>query len=484
MPDPSTLFRAIPSTDKSLDALARALGGRQDEDAKAILDAPHALLREAVSAYWDNMRLRVRKGLVTDPAFLSLETRLSHLIRHVARYIAPRLQKVINATGVVIHTNSGRSTLAPEARQALELAASNYTNLELDTQTGGRGSRNSLLTHLLRTLTGAEDALVVNNNAAAVLLVMDTFCKGREAVISRGELVEIGGSFRIPDVMSATGVHLREVGTTNRTHLKDYAAAIGEETAAIVRVHTSNFRVIGFHKAVGTEELANLAHEHGLILVNDLGSGSLTDFVAAGLPGEPTVQEAVAKGSDLVLFSGDKLLGGPQAGLIVGKNDLVARLRQNPLLRALRCDKLCYAALEATLRLYLDPERARKTVPTVARILASKDEIGARAQRLAELLREHAGDACEVSLVDGNSRCGGGAFPEYPLPTVLCAIHPKEGTPEDMRKRFLRMRPILIGRIEDNAFQLDARTLEDEDFATITHLVERALRDPHKDIAG
>ena len=183
MPDPSTLFRAIPSTDKSLDALARALDGRQDEDAKAILDAPHALLREAVSAYWDNMRLRVRKGLVTDPVFLSLETRLCHLIRHVARYIAPRLQKVINATGVVIHTNSGRSTLAPEARQALELAASNYTNLELDTQTGGRGSRNSLLTHLLRTLTGAEDALVVNNNAAAVLLVMDTFCKGREVLL-------------------------------------------------------------------------------------------------------------------------------------------------------------------------------------------------------------------------------------------------------------------------------------------------------------
>ncbi len=480
MPDPSSLFRAIPSTDKSLEALRKALSMRQDELSRAILKAPHALVREAVCAYWDAMRLRVREGRVKDPAFLSLEARLSHLIRFVGKYASPRLQKVINATGVVIHTNTGRSVLAPEAREALQLAAANYTNLELDSATGGRGSRNSLLAPLLRTLTGAEDGLVVNNNAAAVLLVMDTFCKGREAVISRGELVEIGGSFRIPDVMSATGVHLREVGTTNRTHLKDYAAAIGENTSALVRVHTSNFRVIGFHKAVDTEELARLAHEHGLILINDLGSGSLTDFVAAGLPGEPTVQQAVAMGSDLVLFSGDKLLGGPQAGLIVGRADLVARLRQNPLLRALRCDKLAYAALEATLRLYLDPERARQGVPTVARILARRDEIEPRARLLAQLVQDHAGEACMISLMEGSSRCGGGAFPEYPLPTILCAVHPKETTPEDMRRRLLGLRPILIGRIEDNAFCLDPRTLEDEDFPLVASLVARALRDPHK----
>ena len=469
------LFRAIPSTDKSLEALRTALEDREDEEALAILTAPHILLREAVCAFWEGMRTRIRAGRVQSADELSLATCLPKLVHSVARATSPALHRVINASGVVIHTNTGRSVLAREAAAALQLAASGYTTLELDTATGGRGSRNALLSPLLRMLTGAEDALVVNNNAAGVLLVMDTFCRGREAIISRGELVEIGGSFRIPDVMRATGVILKEVGTTNRTHAEDYEAAICEETAAIVRVHTSNFRIVGFHKAVETSELACIAHQKGLLLINDLGSGSLIDFSGTGLPGEPTVQQSVTQGSDLVLFSGDKLLGGPQAGLIVGKAELIARLRRNPLLRALRCDKLVYAALEATLRLYLDPARAREKVPTVRAIFATQEELGKRAAILSERIREQAGDACTLSLRTDSSRCGGGAFPEYPLPTVLCCVQPAAMQPDTLRTLLLDQRPVLLGRIEDNAFCLDVRTLQDEDFPVIARLIGRAV---------
>lgn len=475
MSESADLFRAIPSTDKSLDALRTALEDREDEESHAILTAPRILLREAVCAFWDGMRQKIRAGRVQSADELSTEACLPGLMHCVARAVSPALHRVINASGVIIHTNTGRSVLASEAAAALQLAAGSYTTLELDITTGGRGSRSALLSPLLRMLTGAEDALIVNNNAAGVLLVMDTFCRGREAVISRGELVEIGGSFRIPDVMRATGVQLKEVGTTNRTHAEDYETAISEATAAIVRVHTSNFRIVGFHTAVKTEELARIAREKNLLLINDLGSGSLMDFSEAGLSGEPTVQQAVAQGSDLVLFSGDKLLGGPQAGIIVGRRDLIARLRKNPLLRALRCDKLVYAALEATLRLYLDPARARESVPTIRAIFMTREELGRRAAMLAERIREKAGTACTISLREDSSRCGGGAFPEYPLPTVLCCVRPGAMHPDTLRRHLLDQRPVLIGRIEDDAFCLDVRTLRDEDFPVIARLLGRAL---------
>ncbi len=332
------------------------------------------------------------------------------------------------------------------------------------------------MSRLLQILTGAEDGLVVNNNAAAVLLVLDTFCKNREAIISRGELVEIGGSFRIPDVMEATGVHLREVGATNRTHAEDYERAICEKTGAIVRVHTSNFRIIGFHKAVPTRDLAKIAHDHTLLLINDLGSGSLVDLERSGLPHEPTVQQSVADGSDLVLFSGDKLLGGPQAGIIVGKRELVARLRTNPLLRALRCDKLVYAALEATLRLYLDPQKAEQGIPTLRQILMPAEELAGRAQRLADKLASACQGLCDLSLRADSSRTGGGAFPEYPLPTTLVVLRPVSCSAEELRQRLLATSPILLGRIEQDAFCLDPRTLNEEDFELVVRLVRTVLQ--------
>lgn len=475
-----SLFQAIPSMDRCLSAVeeaARQAACDSSKPCQELIQAPHLLVREALAAYWNRVRQDIRAGTIAQPRELGLEARLPHMLAFVCRAVQPRLRPVCNGTGVIIHTNTGRSLLAREAQDALLRAASGNTTLEFNEATGGRGSRNALVSRLLQILTGAEDGLVVNNNAAAVLLVLDTFCRNREAVISRGELVEIGGSFRIPDVMEATGVRLREVGATNRTHLEDYERAICDRTGALVRVHTSNFRIIGFHTAVPTRDLARLAHDHGLLLINDLGSGSLVDLERAGLPHEPTVQQSVADGSDLVLFSGDKLLGGPQAGIIVGKKELLARLRENPLLRALRCDKLVYAALEATLRLYLEPQKAVQAIPTLRQILMSAEELSLRAERLASLLATACQGLCEVSLRADSSRTGGGAFPEYPLPTTLVVLKPLSCSAEQLKQRLLGTSPLLLGRIEQDAFCLDPRTLNEEDFDLIVRLVHKVLQD-------
>ncbi len=479
MSDFQSLFRAIPSMDRCLSAVeaaARQAAADSTRPCQELVHAPHLLVREALATYWNRIRQDIRSGALNSASELGLDVRLAHMLAFVCRVVQPRLRPVCNGTGVIIHTNTGRSLLAKEAQDALLRAASGNTTLEFDETTGGRGSRNALVSRLLQILTGAEDGLVVNNNAAAVLLVLDTFCKNREAIISRGELVEIGGSFRIPDVMEATGVHLREVGATNRTHAEDYERAICEKTGAIVRVHTSNFRIIGFHKAVPTRDLAKIAHDHTLLLINDLGSGSLVDLERSGLPHEPTVQQSVADGSDLVLFSGDKLLGGPQAGIIVGKRELVARLRTNPLLRALRCDKLVYAALEATLRLYLDPQKAEQGIPTLRQILMPAEELAGRAQRLADKLASACQGLCDLSLRADSSRTGGGAFPEYPLPTTLVVLRPVSCSAEELRQRLLATSPILLGRIEQDAFCLDPRTLNEEDFELVVRLVRTVLQ--------
>ncbi|MDO5536436.1 MAG: L-seryl-tRNA(Sec) selenium transferase [Desulfovibrionaceae bacterium] len=481
------LFRVLPSTDRSLEALLTADDALSPRDAalrETLRAAPRVLVREAVTAYWNNVRAGIREGRLTDASALTLEARLSDLRRTAARAVSPKLRPVLNGTGVIIHTNTGRSVLPEAARRALAMAASGNSTLEFDTRTGGRGSRNALVSDLVRVLTGAEDCLVVNNNAAAVLLTLDTFCRGHEVVISRGELVEIGGSFRIPDVMESTGVRLREVGATNRTHARDYAAAICDETRAIVRVHTSNFRVVGFHTAVPTEELAAMAHERNLLLINDLGSGSLQNLSLPGLPREPTVQDALAQGSDLVLFSGDKLLGGPQAGLIAGRADLVARLRTNPLLRALRCDKLVYAALEATLRLYTEPERARAEVPTLRQFLVSEEELLKRARALRLAIGRACGKLCSCALVRDSSRAGGGAFPEAPLPTTLVAVTPSVCSVARLKLDLLETSPIIIGRIENNAFCLDPRTLEPECYPRLARVLAMVLEAARAEACG
>jgi len=354
-------------------------------------------------------------------------------------------------------------------------AAAHYSNLEFDLATGERGSRYSHVEELLCRLTGAEAALVVNNNAAAVLIVLDTLCKGREVIVSRGQLVEIGGSFRIPEVMAKSGAVLREVGATNRTHLCDYEAAITSETAAIMKVHTSNYRMVGFVKEVPLGELKTLAGGYGLPVIEDLGSGSLLRFEADGLPGEPTAQESVAEGADIVTFSGDKVLGGPQAGIIVGRREIIERIKKNQLNRALRIDKLTLAALEATLRLYLDPELARTRVPTVAMMTRPLVALRAQAARLAGLLRKHLSESLEIGVRAGSSRVGGGAFPEADLPTALVCLKPTALGVDALRQALLSTDPPLVGRVEDDALCLDPRTLDQGEHALVLCALRQAL---------
>ena len=462
------LFRALPSVDACLSALEHA-------DPALIAATPRPLLRELANRFLDARRDDIRQGRLTDPERLGMDALLPQLAAFAERESGPRFRRVLNATGVVIHTNMGRSVLADEAVDAVLKACRGNTNLELNLATGERGSRYSHVEELLCKLTGAEAALVVNNNAAAVLISMDALCSGGEVVVARGQLVEIGGSFRIPDVMERSGAALREVGCTNRVHPQDYENAINERTAALMRVHTSNYRIVGFHTDVPVEELAEIAHRHGLPLIEDLGSGSFLDFSGSGLPGEPTVRSVVAAGADVVTFSGDKVLGGPQAGIIVGTKAVIDTIKRNPLNRALRIDKMTLAALEATLRLYLDERLARKRIPTVAMITATPDELKRRASRLASRLRKACGDRAVIRLVPGESRVGGGSFPENALPTTLVRVEPAACAPERLKQRLLDTTPPLIGRLEDHAFLLDPRTLADAELPDAARAVASAL---------
>lgn len=399
------------------------------------------------------------------------------IAKRAARILAerwrPHLRRVINATGVVLHTNLGRSLLAGAAVANMAAVAESYSNLELDLATGERGSRYSHVEDLLVRLTGAEAALVVNNNAAAVLLCLTALARGREVIVSRGQLVEIGGAFRVPEVMEQGGARLVEVGTTNKTHLGDYSRAISENTALLLRVHTSNYRIIGFTESVPLADLVRLAHERGLPVMDDLGSGVLIDLERYGLPGEPTVQASVAAGADIVTFSGDKLLGGPQAGIIVGRRDLIERIRRHQLNRALRIDKLTLAALEATLRLYLDEKSAVAQIPTLAMLTADADGLRERAVALARSLRAHLGEAASVETAAGHSAAGGGALPGVELPTTLVVIRPAKMRVEALEEALRRRATPILARIQDDALLLDVRTLRDGEEGEIV----RALRE-------
>ncbi len=368
------------------------------------------------------------------------------------------LAPVINATGVVLHTNLGRALLSPLARERLVDVAGAYSNLEMDIATKERGSRYSHVAGLLRRLTGAEAALVVNNNAAAVLLALESLARGREVIVSRGELIEIGGEFRIPDIMRRSGAVLREVGTTNRTHLKDYVTAIGPETGLILKVHTSNYRVVGFTAAVASQELVELGRARGIPVMEDLGSGCLLDLRPYGFPHEPTVPEVVASGVDLVSFSGDKLLGGPQAGIVVGRAGLVERLAQNPVNRALRIDKLTIAALEATLCAY-EAGTALETIPTLRMLTEPLAAIRRRARRVLRRVPPDAQRALGVELVDARSQVGGGALPTVELPTVALALGTPARPAQALDAALRGARPPVLGRVLDDRLLLDCRTV-------------------------
>ena len=386
----------------------------------------------------------------------------------------PKLRRVVNATGVVLHTNLGRALLAEAAIEAAAMAARSAVNLEYDLTSGGRGDRDSLIEVELSELTGAEAATVVNNNAAAVLLVLNTLASGREVVVSRGELVEIGGSFRLPDVMAHSGARLKEVGTTNRTHPRDYEQAIGSETALLLKVHPSNYRIIGFTLEVSLAELVAIGRARGLEVVEDLGAGALIDLSSHGLPHEPVVRDSIAAGAGIVTFSGDKLLGGPQAGIIVGRRELIERLRVNPLKRALRCDKSTLAALEATLRLYSRGDIAN-ALPTLRMLRRSPTEIDIVAARARDILRERLASDFQLELVDAYSETGSGSLATTQLKTRAIRITHPTLTADALAAMFRQARPAVIGRVKEGAFLLDLRTIEDPSALAVdfTHRVSR-----------
>jgi L-seryl-tRNA(Ser) seleniumtransferase len=455
---------AIPAVDRVLNlpavqALAAEYGRTPTVNAvRGALDALRGIARDG----------RLPASAVTEP---QLAARVQHLLEAAAR---PRLRPVFNLTGTVLHTNLGRAPLPEQAIEQAVRIMRQPCNVEYDLCGGARGDRDSLVEPLLTELTGAEAATVVNNNAAAVFLALNTLGLRREVVVSRGELVEIGGSFRVPDIMARAGCKLVEVGTTNRTHLGDFEGAISHKTALLLKVHTSNYAIKGFTSAVEESALAQLAHGKGLPFLVDLGSGTLVDLAAWGLPTEPTPQQSLAAGADLVSFSGDKLLGGPQAGIIVGRRELIARIKKNPLKRALRVDKFTYAALEAVLRLYRDPERLPQYLPTLRLLTRPLAEIEAAAQAVLPALQEAVGDIADVAIASARSQIGSGSLPLDRLPSVCIALTPRvkgkgEGTALKKLEQAFRELPVpVIGRVADGAFRLDMRCLEDADIGRFT----------------
>jgi L-seryl-tRNA(Ser) seleniumtransferase len=449
------LLRMLPAVD-------RLMGLAQKEACFELV--PATVVVNAIRSVIETDRRRIREGArppaEKDFADAAVMQRVKDAVRSAMQ---PKLRRVINATGVVIHTNLGRSLLAPEALENLAVVAGRYSNLEYDLAAGRRGSRYMAVRDLLCEITGAEDAMVVNNNAGAVLISLETIARSRGVIVSRGDLVEIGGSFRIPDVMTKSGAILKEVGTTNRTHLRDYEGAIDPDTALLLKVHWSNYSIVGFTAQVPLRELVELGARRGVPVMEDLGSGTFIDFSRYGLLKEPTVQDSVASGADVITFSGDKLLGGPQAGVIVGRRSIIEAIRKNPINRALRIDKLTLAALESTLRLYRDEKQAVATIPTLRMLTENEEAVQPRAEELARRLKGIGDPRLKVEIVRLSSKAGGGSLPLLDLPSRCLRVHVDGLTANQLELNLRRYDPPIIGRIEDGAFLMDARTLQPDE---------------------
>ncbi len=462
----ASLLRLIPSVDKLL----------SDPELNQ-LKAQYAeiFIKRILRMALDELRHEILEGRCDESRCTS--SAVIAKARDLANKILGRkLIPVINATGVVVHTNLGRSPLSERVIDRIAQAARSYSNLEYDLEQGKRGERNAHLKRLMQELTGAEAALAVNNNAAAVLLVLTSLASGREVVVSRGELIEIGGSFRIPDVMKRSGAILREVGTTNRTHPKDYLEAINERTALILKVHTSNYHIVGFKREVSISELAAMGKEKGIVTMMDLGSGCLVDLANYGFDAEITVQEVINSGIDVVTFSGDKLLGGPQAGIIAGRENLLARIKSDPLARALRMDKMTLAGLEATLEEYTKPDGAQRYIPTLQMIVKEPSELEKLAQGIASQLKQCLGNSAEIEVQPGAGRVGGGALPLGELVGSRVVIRPSKMSAAALERRLREGTPPVIALVRDDAVLLDTRTIFEDQCALIPDLVKKAIQ--------
>jgi L-seryl-tRNA(Ser) seleniumtransferase len=462
--DKNRLLKSLPSVDEVL---------KSPEVEKWLRLHARRFVLQAVREHLETLRKEILTGKVKKPDF-SASGIAPGIEALIARLTARSLRPVINATGIVLHTNLGRAPLPDSSLRNIVEVSKGYSNLEYDIEEGRRGKRHSHARRLLREITGAEDATVVNNNAGAVLIALSALAKGKEVIVSRGELVEIGGSFRIPEVMAQSGAILKEVGATNKTHPRDYESAIGPDTALILKVHKSNYRMVGFTDEVAVEQLSALGKRHGIPVMNDLGSGCLVDLRAHGVGAEPVVREEVLAGADIVTFSGDKLLGGPQAGIIVGKTDIIEKINRNPLARALRIDKMTLAALEAILFEYADPDRAVRNIPTLRMLLEKPESIKARAERLAAGLKKHLKKA-RIEVVEECSEAGGGSLPGVSLLSYAVSIRPAGVGVNAVEEKLRKGTPPVIARIKEDSLLFDARTIgEDEIPVLISRIAESA----------
>ncbi len=458
------LFQMIPSVDRLL---------KSPGIAEISSQYSHNLILKGINDALETLRGAIKSGEPVTPSDLAVEGVCTRVVERLKMLDQPSLRTVINATGIVVHTNLGRSILAKQALDRFRTIAGGYSNLEYDLNKGERGTRYAHVEGILLEITSAEGAMVVNNNAAAVLVSLETLARDREVVVSRGELVEIGGSFRIPEVMRKSGARMVEVGATNKTHLRDYERAIGPDTALLLKVHKSNFHLIGFTEEVDRGELVKIGRRYGVPVMEDLGSGCFVDFSKYGLIKEPTVQEVLAQGVDLVTFSGDKLLGGPQAGIILGRKDLIEAIRGNQLSRALRIDKLTLLALEETLRVYRDERVALREIPTLRMILASPKSLKERARRLMKLVGKVEARNFTVGVRDGESKVGGGALPLLVLPTFLLCLTPGSLSANALEESFRASDPPIVVRIERDQVLLDVRTIQEGELKIVAEAIRR-----------